>query len=73
MDNNVAGFYVVDQVHGMEESVVSEKFQAMLDKMTPEDRKAFVEMMKDDNTFFADSIEDVVAILGNIQEEKKKH
>ena len=53
---------------------MSERFQAMLDKMTPEDRKAFVEMMKNDNNFFfADSLEDIVAILGQIQETKKLH
>jgi len=50
---------------------MSEKFQAMLDKMTPKERDAFVEMMKDDSTFFADSIEDVVAILEQLREEKK--
>jgi len=52
---------------------MSERFQAMLDRMTPEEREKFVEMMKDDRTYVADSIEDVLAILGQIKEEKKPH
>lgn len=51
---------------------MSEQFQAMLAKMSPEEREAFVEIMKDDNTFFADDLTDIVAILNQIQAEKKK-
>ncbi len=45
--------------------------QKILDKMTPKERDEFVEMMKDKNTYVADDIDDLLAVLSNI--ENKPH
>ena len=52
---------------------MSETFNAWLASLSQDERDKFVEMMKDDKTYFADSLEDVVAILGQIQAQKKTH
>lgn len=72
MDSNDSTCYAMGKIFGVEGFNMSEQFQAMLNKMSPEERAQFVEIMKDDNTYFADDLTDVVAILGQIQAEKKK-
>lgn len=52
---------------------MSEQFEQWLAALSPENREKFSDMMKDDNTYVADSVEDVLAVLGQIKEEKNKH
>lgn len=53
---------------------MSEKsLEQWLATLTEEEREQFVEVMKDDNTFLAENMEDVVAILNSLREDKTTH
>lgn len=61
-------------VHAMDKVDMSKvDFQTWLATLSPEDHERFLKIMRDEKTYLAEDMNDVIAILGQIREEKKKH
>ena len=52
---------------------MSNDFHTWLATLSQEERDKFVEMLKDDNTYVAESVDDIIAILDQVREQKKTH
>ena len=49
---------------------MSNWIQDLLDKMSPEDQKTMREILRDENTFLAENMDDVVNILEQLRQKK---